>query len=78
MEPANVGKQVQAFEGKWKTLRPLVPVVTPNKYRKEGLLMDGVHVEICKSGSDDDSFMVCPLRTTSLSESTSRESWKES
>eukprot|EP00975_Prorocentrum_lima_P055603 11658814-Prorocentrum_lima.AAC.1 len=41
MGPADVGQQVQAFKEKWITLRPLVPVVTSNKYRKEGQLMDG-------------------------------------
>eukprot|EP00975_Prorocentrum_lima_P003238 715242-Prorocentrum_lima.AAC.1 len=64
MAPADVEQQVQSSEEKWTILRPLVSVVTSDKYCKQGWLMDGVYVEICKSGKGDDSFMICPLRTT--------------
>eukprot|EP00975_Prorocentrum_lima_P064027 12895056-Prorocentrum_lima.AAC.1 len=38
--------------------------------------MDGMYAEICKSGKDDVSFMICPLRTTGSIASASRESLK--
>eukprot|EP00975_Prorocentrum_lima_P063688 12893036-Prorocentrum_lima.AAC.1 len=78
MAPADVEQQVQSFKEKWTILRPLLSVVTFDEYCKEGRLMDGVYVEICKSGKDDDSFMTCPLRTTSSIASAPRESWKGS